>query len=64
MDANLARRTLAEAPDGAEAITRDESDQVGTLVKQFIHSHTFRILLVLAALGSSALVLEAGRRWC
>ncbi len=24
---------------------------------------TFRILLALAAIGSSALVLEAGRRW-
>jgi hypothetical protein len=32
-------------------------------VKDLIRSQAFRVLLALAALGSSALVLEAGRRW-
>jgi hypothetical protein len=30
---------------------------------QFLKSQAFRALLVLSALASSALVLEAGKRW-
>jgi hypothetical protein len=29
-----------------------------------LKSQAFRVLLALAALASSGLVLEAGRRWC
>ena len=32
-------------------------------MKDLLRSQALRVLLVLAALGSSALVLEAGRRW-
>jgi hypothetical protein len=32
-------------------------------VKKLVKSQAFRVLLALAALGSSAIVLEAGRRW-
>ena len=32
-------------------------------VKSRLQAASFRVLLALAALGSSALVLEAGRRW-
>jgi len=32
-------------------------------VKHGLRFATFRILLALAAIGSAALVLEAGRRW-
>jgi hypothetical protein len=30
---------------------------------QLLKSHAFRVLLALSALASSALVLEAGKRW-
>jgi hypothetical protein len=62
VDANLARRTMANAPTGAAALTRGEKDQVGT-VKDLVRSQAYRVLLALVAIGSSALVLEAGRRW-
>jgi len=32
-------------------------------MKKLITSQAFRVLLALGALGSSAVVLEAGRRW-
>jgi hypothetical protein len=32
-------------------------------VKKLVKSQASRVLLALAALGSSAIVLEAGRRW-
>jgi hypothetical protein len=32
-------------------------------VKNLVKSQAFRVLLALGALGSSAIVLEAGRRW-
>ncbi len=32
-------------------------------MKKLITSQALRVLLALAALGSSAIVLEAGRRW-
>ncbi len=32
-------------------------------MKKLIKSQAFRVLLVLGTLGSSAIVLEAGRRW-
>jgi hypothetical protein len=32
-------------------------------MKRYLRLASFRILLTLAAIGSSALVLEAGRRW-
>jgi hypothetical protein len=31
---------------------------------KILKSHAFRALLVLSMLASSALVLEAGKRWC
>lgn len=31
---------------------------------KFLRSQAFRALVALSALASSALVLEAGRRWC
>jgi hypothetical protein len=31
---------------------------------KILKSHAFRALLVLSTLASSALVLEAGKRWC
>jgi hypothetical protein len=35
----------------------------GTMMKNLIKSGTFRALLLLSALASSGLVLEAARRW-
>jgi hypothetical protein len=35
----------------------------GTAMKNMIKSGAFRALLLLGALASSGLVLEAGRRW-
>jgi hypothetical protein len=32
-------------------------------VKALVQSQVLRVLLALVALGSSAIVLEAGRRW-
>jgi hypothetical protein len=40
-----------------------DSSNEGTAVKNFIKSGTLRALLLLSALASSGLVLEAARRW-
>ena len=62
MRANLARFIMAGAT-ALPALTSGESDRLGLFVKNLVKSQAFRVLLALGALGSSAIVLEAGRRW-
>jgi len=57
--ANLARFTLALTIIASMAMTLG----AGIQVKAVLRSQTTRILFVLASLASSALVVEAGRRW-
>ncbi len=63
MDANLARRTTAEAPGGDLGSHPGRDGSGGFDVKDLLRSQAFRVLLALVVLGSSAIVLEAGRRW-
>jgi hypothetical protein len=46
-----------------DAVSPFDSSNEGTAMKDFIKSGTFRALLLLSALASSGLVLEAARRW-
>ena len=62
MNADLARFTKAPAPQG------DRSSHPGVeedryVMKTALKAQAFRVLLALGALASSALVLEAGKRW-
>lgn len=63
MDANLARRTKAEALQGDRGTHHGRMGSGGNHVKALVRSQALRVLLALVALGSSAIVLEAGRRW-
>ncbi len=63
MDANLARRTKAEAPQGDRGTHHGRQGSGGNRVNDLVRSQVLRVLLALVALGSSAIVLEAGRRW-
>jgi hypothetical protein len=63
VDANLARRTEAEAPDGGPRHAPWAKGSGGNHVKARFRSQALRVLLALVALGSWAMVLEAGRRW-
>lgn len=62
MNADLAQFTTATAPQG------DRSAHPGAtenryVMKILVKAQAFRVLLALGALASSALVLEAGKRW-
>lgn len=63
MKAILARFMSVQA---AYAVMDSSVSRRGAVVgpmKRYLRLAQFRILLTLAAIGSSALVLEAGRRW-
>jgi hypothetical protein len=62
VNADLARFTTAPAPQGRR------SDHPGDRKNRYVMKFAFkaqacRVLLALGALASSALVLEAGKRW-
>jgi hypothetical protein len=44
-------------------VVPETNDNEGTTMKNVIKSGTFRTLMLLSALASSGLVLEAARRW-
>ena len=48
---------------GLPGAQRRGGDAVGLVVKTIFKAQTFRIVLVLGTLASSALVIEAGQRW-
>jgi hypothetical protein len=49
--------------DPGRVIRPSDHRYEGTMMKNLIKSGTFRALLLLSALASSGLVLEAARRW-
>jgi hypothetical protein len=62
VNADLARFTTAPAPQGSR------SDHPGDTETRYVMKSSFkaqacRVLLALGAIASSALVLEAGKRW-
>ena len=62
MNADLARFTTAPAPSGDRG-SHPRDRKTGTSMKVFVKAQAFRVLLTLGALASSAIVLEAGKRW-
>lgn len=62
MNADLAQFTTAPASQGVRGTHPGETEDryVMTLA---LKAQAFRVLLALGALASSALVLEAGKRW-
>jgi hypothetical protein len=63
VDANLARRTEAEAPQGDQGTHHGRQEAGGNHVNDLVRSQALRVLLALVSIGCSAIVLEAGRRW-
>ena len=62
MNADLARFTTAPAPQGSRS--DHPGDRENRYVMKFaFKAQAFRVLLALGAIASSALVLEAGKRW-
>jgi hypothetical protein len=62
VNADLARFTMAPAPQGDRSShPGDEEDRY--VMRIALKAQAFRVLLALGALASSALVLEAGKRW-
>lgn len=62
MNADLAQFTMAPAPKGVRSShPGDEEDRY--VMKFALKAQACRVLLALGALASSALVLEAGKRW-
>ncbi len=62
MNADLARFTTAPAPQGRRSTHPGETEN-RYVMKSAYKAQAFRVLLALGALASSALVLEAGKRW-
>ena len=62
MNANLARFTPAPASTGDRA-TRPGEQEDRHVMKVLFKAQAFRVILALGTLASSALVVEAGRRW-
>ena len=62
MDADLARFTTAPAPQGDRS-THPGDTENRYVMKIAYKAQACRVLLALGALASSALVLEAGKRW-
>jgi hypothetical protein len=59
----MAARTRAPQRCDRDAFRPYVSSKEGTTMKNRIASGTFRALILLSALASSGLVLEAARRW-
>jgi hypothetical protein len=53
----------SDAP-GVSRHGRWRGNALVTAMTKMLKAQSWRIVLALSALGSSALVLEAGRRWC
>jgi len=62
VNADLARFTMAPAPQGGRSTHPGEKED-RFVMRIAVKSQAFRVLLALGALASSALVLEAGKRW-
>ena len=62
MNADLARSTAAPAPEGSRSDHPGDTEN-RYVMKTTVKAQACRVLLALGALASSALVLEAGKRW-
>jgi hypothetical protein len=62
VNADLARFTTAPAPQGGRSTHPGEMEN-RYVMKSAFKAQACRVLLALGALASSALVLEAGKRW-
>jgi hypothetical protein len=62
VNADLAQFTTAPAPQGDRGAHPGEMED-RYVMKFALKAQAFRVLLALGALASSALVLEAGKRW-
>ena len=62
MNADLARFTTAPAPQGSRSDHPGDTEN-RYVMKFALKAQACRVLLALGALASSALVLEAGKRW-
>lgn len=62
MNADLARFTKAPAPTGDRG-SHPGVEEDRYVMRIALKAQAFRVLLALGALASSALVLEAGKRW-
>jgi hypothetical protein len=62
VNADLARFTTAMAPQGGRSAHPGDTE-IRYVMKNTVKAQACRVLLALGALASSALVLEAGKRW-
>jgi hypothetical protein len=62
VNADLARFTTAPAPQGSRSDHPGDTEN-RYVMKNTVKAQACRVLLALGALASSALVLEAGKRW-